>query len=126
VSPDGSVVTLDVRDLALTDDQGGDDVVPAVTSFNMSWKGIGRQRDVTGDPPAAFAGSFFRRSTARGTFAGTAGAFSFTSNPDRPARSIFAQLGTERNGVFLSGILSCARCGSRGDPAAPEPQGAGW
>jgi hypothetical protein len=109
MSPGGDAVTVDVHDLVLTDDQGSAGVVPASASFKLTWKGHGRQRQLASDQQAPFAGTFFRRATARGTFGASTGSFTFAS---KPVRSVFAELGSERNGTFLGGALRCTRCGA--------------
>jgi hypothetical protein len=113
-SPDGKQLEVDVRDVAVLDATPPAEV-PATVSFQIRWRGRGKARDLgrgTAVPPtdpAAFLGSFFR-ARAKGTFSGTAGVFSFASSTKRQARSVFAQLGTERTGALLPGALRCAAC----------------
>jgi len=127
VSPDGRRLEVDARDIAVTDATPAT-VVPATVSFQMTWRGRGRPRALgqgTAVPPtdqAAFLGQFFRRARARGTFSGTAGSFTFQSNPKRRVRSTFAELGTEQTGALLAGAVRCGTCAGSGDPGTPD----GW
>ena len=103
------MLTLDVHDLAVVDDRALGGELPATVTLQVTWKGGGRLRDLTGSAPA-FAGRFFRRARARGTFGASEDGFAFTSPSQRPARSNFAELGTEMNGTFLAAALSCPHC----------------
>jgi hypothetical protein len=117
VSANGRRLTVAVRDLPLVDDvlRPVPDTVPATASFRIDWRGKGRLRRrgrglaVPATDPGAFLGVFFRRATARGTFSGAIDGFAFASDATRPARSRWALLGTERNGVFRS-EPRCGRC----------------
>lgn len=60
--------------------------------------------------PAAFAGRFFVKAAATGSFSGTVGDFSFQSDPEPAVRARFAELGTERNGSFLRPQGRCSAC----------------
>jgi hypothetical protein len=106
----GRLLTVDARDVAVTDTTRAGDV-PATVSFRITWKGRGKLRRRAGNAPA-FTGRFFRRARARGTFAAAEAGFSFASNARKLARSSFALLGTEENGVFLGAAATCARCGT--------------
>jgi hypothetical protein len=114
VDPSGKLLTVDARDVAVIDERPEGDV-PAVVSFRISWKGRGRLQRRGSDAPA-FAGDFFRRAVARGTFAASEAGFAFASNPGKPVRSLFAILGTETNGRFLAAAQACPGC-STGRPA---------
>jgi hypothetical protein len=84
---------------------GGPTNVPAKVGFKVRWEATGpRQRrgkgsDVPPTEPAAFLGRF---ATARstGSFSGSQVGFSFAGRGDTDRT--FAELGPERNGVFLS------------------------
>jgi len=107
----GDVVTLDASDVAVVDANAAGET-PATVSLHMTWKGRGRRRPHAGTLPA-FAGDFFRRARARGTFAATESGFAVAAEGQRPLRSLFAELGTERNGVFLPAAIACAGCRAR-------------
>jgi hypothetical protein len=77
----------------------------------MTWRGGGGRRHLAADSPA-FAGLFFRRARARGTFSASEDGFSFTSSARKRARSTFAELGMEQNGLFLAAGTQCAGCGA--------------
>jgi len=111
VGPRGNVVTVDVHDVAVVDDRpapAGE--TPATVSVQMTWKGRGGGRHLRAGAPA-FAGLFFRHTRARGTFSGSEDGFGFASDAVKRARSTFAELGTERNGLFLAAAVRCPRCG---------------
>ena len=99
---------LHLRDLPLIDTFTffGPNDTPAVLSMTIEWDAIedpvdlGSGMAVSPADPAAFLGHFARaRSTAR--FAGRQLGFSFRSDPGASSDAGYAQLGTERNGVFL-------------------------
>ena len=125
VSADGKRLDVDVRDVAVIDTTRQGDI-PAVVSFQMTWKGHGKARTlgrgtaVEPTDPAAFLGRFFR-ARARGTFSGAAGDFTFQSSPQRKAKSLWAELGTQQNGALLAGATRCDSCG-RIPPAEPLPE----
>jgi len=111
VSPRGNLLEVDAHDVAVVDQRAtpaGE--TPAMVSLQMTWKGGGGRRRLAATAPA-FAGRFFRRARARGTFRGAEDGFAFASDPLKPVRSTFAELGTERNGRFLAAAIQCARCG---------------
>jgi len=124
VSDGGKRLDVDVRDVAVIDSTGVPAAdVPATVSFQMTWHGTGRARRrgrglaVGAADPQAFLGRLFS-AKAQGTFSGTSGAFSFTSNPRPRARTIFAVLGTEQTGALLPGFTSCDAC-AHGQPPVP-------
>ena len=85
-SASGNVVTVDARDVAVVDQRP----LPAGTtnatvSFQLTWKGGGGRRRLAASTPA-FAGQFFRRARARGTFAASEEGFAFASD-SREARA---------------------------------------
>jgi hypothetical protein len=126
----GRQLDVDVRDVAVIDSTGTPATdVPATVSFQMTWRGMGgarrRGRGVavgSGDP-RAFLGRFFPART-RGTFSGTSGAFTFSSDPKPRARTIFAVLGSEQTGALLPGSVSCDAC-AHARPVVPVP-GDSW
>ena len=99
---------LHLRDLPLIETftfLGANDT-PAALSMTIEWEAIedpvdrGSGSEVPPDDPAAFLGSFARaRSTAH--FSGRQLGFSFRSDPGASSDEGYAQIGTERNGVFL-------------------------
>ena len=111
VEPRGNVVTVDAHDVAVVDDRpapAGE--TPATVSVQMTWKGRGGGRHLRAGAPA-FAGLFFRHIRARGTFSGAEDGFGFASDAVKRARSTFAELGTEQNGLFITLATRCPRCG---------------
>jgi hypothetical protein len=107
VSHDGRQATLEAEDVCVLDSFQffGPVNVPATVSFRIRWEAVGpRQRrgkgsTVPSTDPAAFLGRF---ATARstGSFSGSQVGFSFKGSGDTDRG--FAELGPERNGVFLS------------------------
>ena len=107
VSHDGRRATLEATDVCVLDSFqfGGPNPVPAKVSFRIRWEATGPKErrgkgtDVPATDPAAFLGRFaVARST--GSFSGSELGFSFTGRGDTDRT--FAELGPERNGVFLS------------------------
>ena len=81
-------------------------MIPATVSFQVEWEATGplTQRGSGGSvpptDPAAFLGQLaVARST--GTFSGVGLGFSFQSNGRATTARGFAEIGRERNGVFL-------------------------
>lgn len=107
----GKTLTVDVRDLAVIDERSGGKF-PAVVSFRIEWKGRGKHRPLTTATPP-FAGEFFRTAVARGMFSGSEDGFAFATR--KRAKSTFAMLGTERNGLLFAAAVQCPSC------AAPKP-----
>jgi hypothetical protein len=101
----GLMARLHVVDAPVIDDftflaPGG---VPATVSFDLTWTASGKVehfRPQSSDPadPTNFAGEF-RNAVATGSFSGSESGFSFTATGS--SAGIFAEMGTERNGVFL-------------------------
>lgn len=125
VSPDGRQLTVVVQDLAMENDilRPVAMTVPATASFRIEWRGKKAQRRrgrglrVAPTDPAAFLGRF-RKAKATGIFSGAFEGFSFQSDVAKVARSRYALVGTERNGVFLSSPdVRCAACGSLRRPS---------
>jgi hypothetical protein len=108
VSRDGRRAVLAAAHVSVVDSFqfGGPIAVPATVSFRVRWEATGpRQRrgggpDVPPTDPAAFLGRF---ATARSTasFSGSELGFSFRSDPGASTDRGFAEMGTERNGIFL-------------------------
>ena len=99
---------LHLRDLPLIDTFTffGPSDTPAVLSMTIEWEALedpvdlGSGATVPLDDPAAFLGRFARaRSTAH--FSGRQLGFSFRSDPGASSDGGYAEIGTERNGVFL-------------------------
>lgn len=86
---------------------GGANIVPAIVSVDVDWhaveapvdRGLGASVDPT--DPGAFLGRF-ARARAVGSFSGSALGFDFRSRPGVSSDQGFAEIGTERNGVFLT------------------------
>jgi hypothetical protein len=81
-------------------------VIPATVSFEVRWDATGPLMELGSGaavPPtdrAAFLGRF-REARANGSFSGRELGFSFESDPGASSDLGFAELGRERNGVFL-------------------------
>ena len=99
--------SLHVRELALIDTFTflGENDTPAVLNMTIEWEAeeepvaLGSDSAVPPDP-AAFLGSFARaRSTAQ--ISGRQLGFSFRTDPGASSDGGYAEIGTERNGVFL-------------------------
>jgi hypothetical protein len=124
ISHGGRRLDVDVHDVAVIDAAPTD--VHATVSFQMTWRGKGRARQlgrgttVAPTDAAAFLGHFFR-SRVHGTFSGVSGAFTFQSK--RRLEKLFAEVGTEQTGTFL-GAVRCDACGrsAPGDPGSQQ----GW
>jgi hypothetical protein len=109
VSRDGRRATLRVDEVSVIDSFQflGPVSVPATVSLNVTWEATGdrlprgKGSAVPATDPAAFLGRFaFARSTA--SFSGSELGFSFRSNPGVSTDRGFAEMGTERNGSFLT------------------------
>jgi hypothetical protein len=117
-----------VHDVTVIDTTANGDV-PAVVSFQITWKAKGKANDlglgntVPPTDPASFLGRF-ARAQARGTFSGAAGDFTFQSGPKRKSRTLFAELGTQQNGAMIAGAVRCDRCGRVGPRASRSYAGA--
>ena len=109
VSHGGRRATLDATDVCVLDSFQflGPNSVPATVSFTVRWEATG-PRELRGKgsrvpptDPAAFLGRF-APARVTGSFSGSQLGFSFRSNPGVSSDDAFAELGPERNGVFLS------------------------
>lgn len=108
VSHDGRRLVLRARDVPVIDSFQffGANQIPATVSFYIEWRATapfverGSGKNVPPIDPAAFLGRFaVARSTGR--FSGTEFGFGFRSDPGVSSDRGFAELGPERNGVFL-------------------------
>jgi hypothetical protein len=110
MSRDGRRAMVVAKDVPVIDtfQFAGTFLVPATVSFKVEWEATGPSRKlgsgnaVPPDDPAAFRGTFApARSTGR--FSGAELGFSFVSKPGASSeRGGYAEIGKERNGVFLS------------------------
>jgi hypothetical protein len=108
VSDDRRRAVLDVDDIQVIESYRlfGPNTTPATLSFHIEWQATGpfveRGKDATVAPtdPAAFLARFaVARSTAE--FEVSEFGFSFRSDPGVSTDQGFAEMGRERNGVFL-------------------------
>lgn len=108
LSDDGRRAVLDVEDIQVIESYRlfGPNTTPATLSFHIEWQATGpfvaRGKDATVAPtdPAAFLARFaVARSTAE--FEVSELGFSFSSDPGVSTDQGFAEVGRERNGVFL-------------------------
>lgn len=77
----------------------GDPGVPATVSFEVRWFGVDQRLNIQ-DRDTGFGGEFVR-GQAKMAWTATVGNFRFESDPIETSSSDFAELGTERNGVFF-------------------------
>jgi hypothetical protein len=109
ISNDGRRASMHAEDVPVIDtfQFGGSNNVPAKVSFTTEWEAIGRPEllgkgtKVAPTDPASFLGEF-APAFAKGSFSGRELAFSFTSDPGASSKGGYAEVGRERNGVFLS------------------------
>jgi hypothetical protein len=108
VSEDRRHAVLRVDDLPVIDTfvfLGPNDAAASM-SFKVEWDAsgprteVGAGDDVPPTDPAAFRGRF-RRARAEARFSGSEIGFSFRTRGKATSERGFAQLGEERNGVFL-------------------------
>jgi hypothetical protein len=106
ISHGGRRATLEAKDICVLDSFQflGPTIVPATVSFKVRWEATGprelrgRGSAVPATDPAAFLGRF-AEARATGSFSGSEVGFSFKGRGDTD--DTFAELGPERNGVFL-------------------------
>jgi hypothetical protein len=85
---------------------GGPHCVPATADVDVSWQAVeapterGFGSSVPPDDPGAFVGRF-ARARAIGSFSGALMGFDFHTLPGASSDPGFAELGVERNGVFI-------------------------
>ena len=107
VSPDGQVARLTLRTQPLVDTFvfGGPLAIAAQVNIDLLWRAtsepIERGQGAAVEPtsPAAFIGHF-AEALCTGTISGFETGFSFKTG-ELTSADFFAELGTERNGVFL-------------------------
>ncbi len=109
MSKNGRRAVVEATDLQVIDTFhfAGAFLVPSTVSFEIEWEAtgppeqLGSGNAVPPTHPAAFLGSIApARST--GSFSGTELGFSFASKRGASTDLGYAELGTERNGVFLA------------------------
>jgi len=109
MSGNGRRAIVEAKDVPVIDtfQFGNAFLVPSTVSFKVEWEAIGPPaqlgsgNSVPATDPAAFLGQIApARST--GQFSGAELGFSFASKRRASTDFGYAQLGTERNGVFLS------------------------
>jgi hypothetical protein len=117
----GRRLDVAVNDLPVIDSTGSPLAdVPATVSFAMTWRATGGMQQagkggtVAPVDPFAYLGRLARAS-ARGTFSGTSGTFTFRSSA-KPQKTIFGVLGTEQAGALLPGVASCGTCAAVAGP----------
>jgi len=108
VSDSGRRAVLEVENLSVLDSFsfGGQNVTPASVSFRIEWRATGpfvrrgSEKPALPTDPDAFVGDI---ATARSTgfFEGSEFGFAFEAHGDTDPQA-YAQMGRERNGVFLS------------------------
>jgi hypothetical protein len=108
VSHDGRRARLRARRVSVIDSFqfGGPISVPATVNLDVTWEATGDRQPRGGGsavPPTDPAAFLARFATARSTasLSGSELGFSFRSNPGASTDRGFAEMGTERNGVFL-------------------------
>lgn len=85
---------------------GGSNAVPATVDLDVRWDAVGAAEtlgsgtEVDPTDPAAFLGQF-APAQAVGRFSGAQLGFRFRSDPGANSDQGYAEVGTERNGVFL-------------------------
>jgi hypothetical protein len=109
MSRSGRRAIVEARDVPLIDtfQFANAFLVPSTVSFRVEWEAtgppeqLGSGNTVPATDPAAFLGTFApARST--GQFSGAELGFSFASKRDASSDLGYAEIGTERNGIFLS------------------------
>jgi hypothetical protein len=75
---------------------------PGVVSFKVAWSGVNERLNIKNDDPVygGFAGQFVRN-RAQMEWTATVGDYQFVSAPLATSSSSFAEIGHERNGLFL-------------------------
>ena len=110
MSPSGRRAIFEVRDLPVIDTFQFANAfqVPASVSFKIEWEATAQPEQrgsgnmVPATDPAAFLG-MIARARSTGQFSGAEVGFSFVSKGRANTDPLgYAQIGTERNGVFLS------------------------
>jgi hypothetical protein len=107
-SRSGRRARLHLRDIGVIDTFvfAGANSTPATLDLSVDWEAtgpaqqLGSGESVPPDDPAAFLGTF-RQARATATFAGIELGFAFRTRTEATSDLGFAELGFERNGVFL-------------------------
>jgi hypothetical protein len=108
-SKNGKVAHLHMDDVPVIDSFQflGEHSVPGTVSFDMSWVGSGPKvhfKPGSDDPtdPTFFDGKF-RSAVATGSFSGSNDdGFVFSSDPGASSEGVFAEIGTESNGIYIT------------------------
>ena len=108
MSNNGRRASVDAEDVPVLDSFqfGGPTTIPATVTYSIEWEATGPavERGSKGHPaatdPAAFRGEF-APALATGSFSGRELAFSFKAGPGTSTSRGYAELGRERNGIFL-------------------------
>jgi hypothetical protein len=108
MSPSGRRAIFEVKDLPVIDTFQFANVfsVPATVSFKIEWEATGQPEEhglgntVPPTDPAAFL-AVIAQARSTGEFSGTELGFSFVSKGRATTDRGYAQIATERNGVFL-------------------------
>jgi len=97
-----NVAVIDYGDIGNALFGGGPTPVPASVSFKVAWSGVGERVNIKNSDPVfgGYAGEFIRN-TAQMEWTGTAGDYTFVSDPLATSSSAFAEIGRERNGSFF-------------------------
>ena len=93
-----TTASFQLKDVALLDTIPN---VAATVSLSMEWRGERAEIDVK-DLVNGFAGSY-RECSATIEWSGDEADFSFVSDPARSSVTRFAEIGRERNGIFMEG-----------------------
>lgn len=105
VNPGAGRATYKAEDIEIADygnfdnSFGGGPGLPAIVSFEVRWSGV-HQRLNLKDESARFGGEFVR-GDAQMSWKARIGEIEYVSDPIDTSFSSFAELGTERNGVFF-------------------------
>lgn len=108
-SKNGKVAHLHMDDVPVIDSFQflGEHSVPATVSFDMTWVGSGPKvhfKPGSTDPtdPTFFDGKF-RSAVATGSFSGSNDdGFVFSSDAGASSEGVFAEIGTEANGIWIT------------------------
>jgi hypothetical protein len=108
IARDGRKAILDAKDLQVIDNFQAFGMLgtPATVSVYVEWKATGppvsrgKGRDVADTDPGAFLGQF-RVADSTAKITSTEFGFSSRSDPGVSTARTFAEMGNERNGVFL-------------------------
>jgi len=93
------VSVFDFHDIGNALFGGGPKPVPATVSFEVRWFGVDDRVNIR-NPGDGHAGEYVR-GHAQMEWSATAGRFRYVSAPLASSSSVFAQLGTERNGLYF-------------------------